>query len=269
MVPGSVGFQCPECVARGMKETRQNELPHGGTRSRNPRGTSIALIGINLAVWVAILLTGRYTSRVYDLFALSPQGLCVSPDNMIYDLSEALCVTNNMTWIDGVASGAFWQVITSGFTHVGVVHILFNMLVLWMLAPSLEQALGRTRLLAVYLVALLGGSAGVMLFSEPYSTTVGASGAIYGLMGALLVLSIRYKGDIRNILVWLGINVAISFTIANVSWQGHIGGLLGGAAVAAILVYLPKDKRKLQWPLIGAVVLIFIAIIATRAVQLA
>lgn len=269
MVPGSVGFQCPECVARGMRETRQHELPHGGTRSRNPRGTSIALIVINAVVWVAILLTGRYTSRIYDLFALTPQGQCVGSDNLIYDATEALCRTAGMTWVDGVASGSLWQVVTSGFTHVGVTHILFNMLVLWMLGPNIEQILGRVRFLAVYLVAMLGGSAGVMLFSEPYSSTVGASGAIYGLMGALLVLAVRYKGDVRNILIWLGINVAISFTFPSVSWQGHLGGLLGGVAVAAILAYLPKERRGLQWPLIGAVALVFVVLIALQAVRLA
>lgn len=269
MIPGSVGFQCPECVARGMRETRQNELPHGGTRSRDPRGTSIALIAVNVVVWVTIQLTGGYASRLYDLFALAPQGLCVGPDNRIYDAAERLCTVSNMTWVDGVSSGAFWQVLTSGFTHVGITHILFNMLVLWMLGPSMEQVIGRVRYLAVYFVAMLGGSAAVMVFSEPYSTTVGASGAIYGLMGALVILAIRHRGNVRNILVWLGINVAISFTFPNISWQGHLGGLLGGAAVAAIIAYLPKERRNLQWPLIGAVAAVFVAVIVARALQLA
>lgn len=241
MVPGSVGFQCPECVQRGLKETRQNDLPHGGTRSANPRATSIALIGLNVAVWVAVLLTGWYSSELIPTLGIVP-------------------------WL--VSRGAFWQVITSGFLHVGITHILFNMAALWMLGPNLEQALGRARFLAVYFCALLGGSAAVMLFSEPDGLTLGASGAIYGLMGALVVFAIRYKGNLQQILIWLGINVAISFTFPNISWQGHFGGLLGGALVAAILVYLPKEKRNLQWPLVGLVALVFVAAIAVRAMQL-
>lgn len=269
MVPGSVGFQCPECVSRGMKETRQNELPHGGTRSADPRGTSIVLIGINLAVWVAILLTGWSNSRLGNLLALTPAGVCASADEYIPGATAATCTVPGFEWTDGVASGAFWQVVTSGFAHVGITHIGFNMLVLWMLGPTMEQRLGRARYLAVYLVALLGGSAAVMLFSDPETSTLGASGAIYGLMGALVVLAVRYKGNVQQILIWLGINVAISFTFPGISWQGHFGGLLGGALVAAILVYLPKDKRSLQWPLVGLVAALFIGLIVTRALQLA
>ncbi|NHB85032.1 rhomboid family intramembrane serine protease [Tessaracoccus sp. HDW20] len=201
-----------------------------------------------------------------------PQGQCVGGGRIFIGVPEQACGAglNGAThWVDGVASGAFWQVLTSGFAHVGITHILFNMLVLWMLGPSIEQVLGRVRYLAVYFVALIGGSAGVMLFSEPWASVVGASGAIYGLMGALLVLAIRHEGNVRNILVWLGINVAISFTFPNISWEGHLGGLLGGAAVAAILAYLPKERRNLQWPLIGAVAAVFVVIIVARALQLA
>lgn len=269
MVPGAVGFQCPDCVSQGVRETRQNELPHGGTRSRNPRGTSIVLIALNALVWVAILLTGWQSSPLIDRLALIPKGICSNATQFVPDAAPTTCTIPGFTWYDGVSSGAFWQVLTSGFTHVAITHILLNMLVLWMLGPNLEQALGRSRFLAVYLVSLLGGSTAVMLFSEPYGSTVGASGAIYGLMGALIVLAIRYKGDLRTILVWLGINVALSFTISGISWQGHMGGLIGGAAVAAILVYLPKAKRNLQWPLVAAVAVVFVALIVVRSLQLA
>lgn len=264
MVPGSVGFQCPDCVAQGMRETRQNELPHGGTRVANPRTTSIALIVTNAIVWLAILLTGWHRSRLVDLLALYPDGQCYS-GNSAYLLGKAECLQVGYQWVDGVGTGAFWQVITSGFTHVEIMHIGFNMLVIWMLGPNLERILGRVRFLTIYFLAMLGGAASVMWLSESYIPVVGASGAIYGLLGALLVVAIRYKGDVRNILIWLAINVAFSFAVPNISWQGHLGGFLIGTAATALIVYLPKDKRNLQWPLVGALGLLTVLVILARA----
>lgn len=264
MVPGSVGFQCPECVAQGIRETRQNELPHGGTRVANPRTTSIVLIAVNVIVWLAILFTGSRSSRLVDLLALFPDGQCFSGNNA-YLLAKDQCLQVGYQWADGVGTGAFWQVITSGFTHVEVLHIGFNMLVIWMLGPNLERILGRVRFLAIYFVAMLGGAASVMWLSESYIPVLGASGAIYGLLGALLVVAIRYKGDVRNILIWLAINVAFSFAVPNISWQGHLGGFIAGTLATAVIVYLPKDKRTLQWPLVGAVALVTVAAILARA----
>lgn len=269
MIPGAVGFQCPECVSRGHRETRQLRLPYGGTRVANPRTTSVTLIVINVAVFAAVLLTGGSFGTLFNLFALTPQGIC-PVGNQILLTDAAGCLAEGYTWQAGVATGAPWQVITSGFTHSSPLHILFNMVVLWMLGPSIEQVFGRARYLAVYLVALLGGSAGVMLFSPPYLSTIGASGAIYGLMGALLLLAIKHKGDVRGIMFWLGLNVVLSFTWSGISWEGHLGGLLGGAATAAVLMYLPKERRgALQWPLVGALAAVFVAIIVARALQLA
>lgn len=264
MVPGSVGFQCPECVSRGMKETRQRELPHGGTRTANPRTTSIVLIAINLIVWVAVLLTGGHNSRLVDYLAMSPYASCQGPDGY-YMLDRAQCMGANFQWADGVGTGSFWQVITSGFTHIDVLHVLFNMLVIWMLGGNLEAILGRARFLAIYFTAMIGGSAAVMWLSDSYVPVVGASGAIYGLLGALLLLAIRHKGDVRNILIWLAINVVFSFSVANISWQGHLGGFVAGAAATAVIVFLPKDRRNLQWPLVALIALLGIAAIAVRA----
>lgn len=268
MIPGSVGFQCPECVQRGHRETRQLRLPYGGTRVANTRATSVTLIVINAVVFVAVLLTGGSFAGLFNLLALTPQGVCPVGDQIL--LTDAAgCVAEGYAWQPGVASGAPWQVITSGFTHSSPLHILFNMLVLWMLGPTIENVFGRARYLAVYLVALLGGSAGVMLFSPPFISTIGASGAIYGLMGALLLLAVKHKGDVRGIMFWLGLNVVLSFTWSGISWEGHLGGLLGGAATAAVLMYLPKERRATwQWPLVGLLAALFVAIIVARAVQL-
>ncbi|AQX15968.1 MULTISPECIES: rhomboid family intramembrane serine protease [Tessaracoccus] len=268
MVPGAVGFQCPKCVSQGHRETRQLLLPYGGTRVRNPKATSVALIAVNALVWVAVLLTGGAFGTLYNLLAMVPEGLCPVGDRILLT-GPAGCVAEGYSWLPGVATGAPWQVLTSGFTHAAAWHLGFNMLVLWLLGPTIEQVLGRARYLAVYLVALLGGSAGVMLLSQPYSSSVGASGAIYGLMGALLLIAIRHKGDVRGILFWLGLNVVLSFTWSGISWEGHLGGLAGGMAAAAIIMYLPKGRRGLQWPLVALLAAVFVAVIVARAMQLA
>lgn len=270
MIPGSVGFQCPECVNRGNKETRQLSLPYGGTRSADPRRTTFAIIAINAVVWIAVLLSGGVNGRLFDALALMPGGHCERRADGMFLIDRALCLQQGSEWLPGVATGAPWQVITSAFTHVEILHILFNMLMLFLLGPQIEGILGRARFLAVYAVALLGGSAGVMMFSDPYTQTMGASGAVYGLMGALLVMAIKHKGDVRGILLWIGLNVAFSFTFAGISWQGHLGGLLGGLAAVAAFVFLPRNFRaRWQWPLVALAALVFIAIIVVRATQVA
>lgn len=270
MIPGSVGFQCPECVASGMRETRQHALPYGGTRVSDPKRTSYVLIAINAVVFLAVLATGGAWGRVFNWFALSPLGRCEAGDAWLNYPDPAACVAAGGAWVDGVASGAPWQVLTSAFTHAQLLHIGFNMLMVYLLGPQIEQIFGRARFLALYLVAALGGGAGVMLFSEWYTATMGASGAVYGMIGAVLLLAIKHKGDVRGILIWLGLNVVLSFTWAGISWQGHLGGLLGGLGVAAILLYLPRDKRAtLQWPLIGLLALAFIGLIVWKSLSFA
>ena len=143
----------------------------------------------------------------------------------------------------GVADGAYWQLLTSAFTHVEVWHIGFNMLALWVLGPQLELAIGRSRFLALYLLSALAGSALVYWLADPAGSTLGASGAVFGLMGALLVLAVKVRGDVRGILTWVGINAVITFLFPNISWQGHLGGFLGGVLIAALLVYAPRQRR--------------------------
>ena len=142
--------------------------------------------------------------------------------------------------VRGVSDGAYWQVMTSVFTHVEVLHIGFNMLALYFLGPMLEVVLGRARFLAVYLVSGLVGSAAVMWFSDPNTPTLGASGAIFGLMGAIAVLALKVGGQAQSVLGWIGINLVLTFTLGGISWQGHLGGLLGGVVLGAAMVYAPR-----------------------------
>ena len=274
MISAAVGFQCPECVSAGAKQTRQHELPYGGTQVANTRVTTITLIGINVAVWVLYLLTGGSASRILANLLLLPSGQCTltdQPGAYYPGVDTATCATIGSTaWVPGVADGAWWQLLTSAFSHLDTVHILMNMVSLWFLGPPLEAALGRVRFLAVYLVSALAGSTLVMWLSDPSTQTLGASGAIFGLLGALLVMVYKVRGDYRTVLTWLAINLVYTFGFGSgISWQGHVGGLIGGFVMAAIIVYAPrKDRARTQ--LLGSIgfVVLLLVLVAVRVAQL-
>ncbi|WP_431840757.1 rhomboid family intramembrane serine protease [Gordonia hongkongensis] len=138
-----------------------------------------------------------------------------------------------------VAAGEYWRLLTAGFLHFSVMHVAVNMLSLYILGRDLEFALGIGRYLAVYLIALLGGSAAVMLFEDDRALTAGASGAIYGLMGAMLVIILKARVSPVPVLLIIGFNVVLSFSLPGISVLGHLGGLAFGAAATAAIVYLP------------------------------
>jgi membrane associated rhomboid family serine protease len=243
MRDAAVGFQCPSCVSEGAKQTRSGRTAYGGVRSGNPALTSIALIATNFAVWLAVLVTGGSASRGVDLLGLRPNGGCAPGDGFIHDETQTVCDLIGGTFLPGVGDGALWQLITSQFLHVQLWHIAGNMLALWILGPQLEAALGRTRFLALYLLSGLTGSVAVLWLSPEGGLTLGASGAIFGLFGAFAVIAHKVRGDLRSIGALLAINLVITFAVPNISWQGHLGGLVGGAAIAAILVYSPRARR--------------------------
>jgi len=238
MQPASVGFQCPTCVREGAKTTRSGRTAYGGQRSANPALTSQILIAINAAVWLLITVTGGGSSRWVDHLALLPNGGLTRFTNGVFRLP------------DGVADGAYWQLLTSMFTHVSLLHIAFNMVALWLFGPQLEMLFGRIRYLALYFMSGLVGSAFVYGFSDPTSPTLGASGAIFGLFGAYFVVALKMRRNVSQMLLLLGLNVVITFTAGNISWQGHVGGFLGGVAIGALLVYAPR-KRRLLWQTVG------------------
>ena len=256
MRQAAVGFHCPHCVAEGARTTRSGRAAYGGTRSANPALTSQVLIVLNAAVWLLITATGGRASPWLDQLALSPLGLCESAGGGRYlpGVTEQMCGTvAGYDWTAGVATGAPWQLVTSMFTHVDLMHVGFNMLALWFLGPQLEAAVGRVRFLVLYFVSGLAGGLFVHWLSGEHSSTVGASGAIFGLIGGLLVIAVKVRADYSQLLVWLGINVVITVVGRGfISWQGHLGGLVGGVLVALVLVYSPKANRaRWQWLGIG------------------
>jgi membrane associated rhomboid family serine protease len=271
MRPASVGFQCPECVKEGSKSTRAGRTAYGGLRPTDASITSGVLIALNVAVWLAIMVTGGGGSRLLDWLVLRAQGLCYVP-NASYDIDGFSCTAGG-TPLPGVVDGAYWELVTSMFSHVQLWHIGFNMLALWVLGPQLELAVGRVRFLALYFISGLAGGALVLWAGPEYAVggTLGASGAIFGLMGALAVVALKVGGDVRGVLTWIGINFVITFVVANISWQGHLGGFLAGTAVGAILVYAPRGPRRTTVQAIGtsAIALLVLAAVLARVTQLA
>lgn len=272
MNQAAVGFQCPSCVSEGRKTSRQPTTAYGGRPSRNPARTSQVLIAINVAVWLLINATGGPGSAWLNRLAITPLGRCEAPSGGYYpSVTQQQCASvAQMHWVDGVATGAWWQVVTSVFTHEAVWHIALNMLFLWFLGPQIEAAVGRTRFLAIYLLSGLMGSAVVMWFSPEATSAYGASGANFGMLSALLVIAIKVRADYGQILFWLALNVALTFIGRGfISWQGHLGGLLGGALVALALVAAPRRNRGTwQAGLLGFLAVATILAILARVVVL-
>lgn len=242
-----MGYQCVDCIAEGGR-TQRHATTVAGAR---PSGRDLmipVLIAINVAVFAVTVvqagsLGGNSASELFQQWALAPVA---------------------------VADGDAWRLVTSGFLHFGPIHLAMNMLVLWIIGRDLEAVLGRSRFLAVYLVSLLGGSAVVFALEQVSSLTAGASGAIYGLMGALLMVLLRLRRSPGPALFIIGINVVITFTVPGISLYGHLGGLLFGTMAAAAMVYAPPNRRTLvQIGAVAALLAVVAALVVLRYAQFA
>jgi len=258
MRPASVGFQCPSCVDEGAKSTRSGRTTYGGKPSGNPALTSQILIGINVAVWLLITATGGGGSPWVDRLALRPDG---GP----YSLPSG-----DLVLLNGVSDGAYWQVVTTMFTHVTILHLAFNMIGLFIFGPQLEAVFGRARYLALYFLSGLVGSVFVYWLAALAVPTVGASGAIFGLFAAYFVVALKMRANVSSLVVLLGINAVITFTNPGISWQGHLGGFLGGLALAGLFVHAPRRGRPLwHWAGVGALGVLLLVAFVARTVALA
>lgn len=222
MIPASVGFQCPECVQEGNKDVRRARTVFGGRVSDDPGWVTKVLIGLTVAAFLVQQASDGFTRRFYDL------GLALDP------------VTFEPV---GVADGEYYRLLTSAFLHSGVLHLLLNMYALYLFGPQLEAALGRWRFGALYLVAALGGSAVSYAFRAPNQPSLGASGAVFGLLGAYIVVSRRLRRDTTPVFVLLAVNFAFGFFVPRIDWRAHLGGLVSGALVALVLAYAPRARR--------------------------
>lgn len=262
MREAAVGFQCPDCVKKGGASTRQNVGTYGGQRVIGLPLVTYVLIAINVLVFVAI----QAMPRLADLFTQRVSGFCLQGGGAYaFPLPDwySRCEAMGGEVVRGITDGAWWQPLTSMFSHEAVWHIASNMIALYLLGPLVERSLGQARFLAVYLISGLSGGLLAALLSEDHAGVLGASGAIWGLLGAALVLTTRANHELRGALLqMIGLNVVITVLgYSYISWQGHLGGFLGGAAVAAVVVFTPQGPQRspLQWAgsaAVGLVVLL-------------
>ena len=250
MIPASVGFQCPECVKAGNRDVRQARTIFGGKVATDPGWVSKVLIAVNVVMYGLQLGVGRTFEHYLWLIG----GPAFDP------------VVNEVV---GVADGEYYRLLTAAFLHGGVVHLLLNMYALYMFGPLLEGALGRLRFTVLYLVSALGGSAVSYAFSSPATPSLGASGAVFGLLGAFLVVNRRLGRDNSAIVVLLAINLGYGFLVPQIDWRAHLGGLVTGALVAAAIAYAPSKHRLLvQTAGTVATLLVVLALVLWRTADL-
>ena len=227
-------MHCVDCVRAAAQGTRQTQTVFGG-RVRGGRPTvTLTIIGLCVVSYVLQLTTSTWTGR----WAFSPLAGSVEP----------------------------WRFLTAAFLHspTSFLHIVFNMIALWSVGPYLEQALGRARYLTLYLVSALGGSVGAVVLAPVVggwnTAMVGASGAVFGLFGAVLVVLRRLGSSAGGIVGVIVVNGVLSFVLPGVAWQAHLGGLITGALLGAAYAYAPQGRQKTVSVLASAVVVAGLAL---------
>ncbi len=249
--PAAVGVQCVDCVKEQAKTVRSAQTIFGGQVGDAGLVTKV-LIGICVVLYVGQLVMPSLTNQ-----------LAFAPD---------------IGWSEP------WRAITAAFLHSPstILHIVFNMFVLWQVGPYLEALLGRVRFLALYLISAVGGSAGVVLLATPptlgtnpafadqffpswYSGVVGASGAVFGLFAALLVLNRHLGRSTAGVGVAVVVNGAIGFIFPGIAWQAHLGGFVTGLVCAGLItVFKDPARRRLALPALFGVLALVVAVTAVK-----
>ncbi|EOD65348.1 rhomboid family intramembrane serine protease [Amycolatopsis vancoresmycina] len=252
-----VGFQCTDCVHAGGQEQRRQHRGYqeAGLGQRTVFGArlsqSVLVTQVILAVNVLV-----YLFTVFQAQSLN--------DN---DASNAF-QRGSLYVTATLGHGEWWRIVTSGFLHYGPIHIAVNMFSLWMMGRALEQVCGRGRYLALYFISMLGASAAVLLFDQSGPPTVGASGALFGLMGAYAVLVLKLRLNPTGLIITLALNAFITFGISGISIWAHVGGLVTGALVTVALLYAPQVNQA-RWQAIGLTIiaLAIVGLVAYAASQ--
>jgi membrane associated rhomboid family serine protease len=229
MRPASVGFHCPDDVDRAARTMRAPRTSVGARLLESPPYVTITLVALNVAAYLVTAFqpgaslqdptTPRSATALFYRWQLQP-----------YAIKH---------------HGRYYDLITSAFLHVSLLHIASNMLALILIGPALEQLLGWWRFAAVYLLAALGGSAAVYAFGDQFTPTVGASGAIFGLFGACLVMVRRLGLDLQWLVGIIILNFVLTFSITGISKLGHIGGFVTGVLAAIVIGGLPAKRSRI------------------------
>ena len=246
MTSTPVGMRCPECARQ---RTKVNVGP--AASSSDPIVT-YALIALNVLAFVAQSMSGAGGDEL-----LVEGGICA---NAISD-SGGICGIQGTGLIS--EGNEFFRIISGGFLHAGVIHLLFNMVALYFLGSLLEPAIGRARFLGIYMAGLVAGSFGALLLSNGPDITIGASGAVFGLMAAAFVVA-RHRGVDEvagQIGLFVVLNLAFTFAIPGISIGGHIGGLIGGGLAALLVAMVERHVQGSTGRIveIGGIVLIVLA----------
>ena len=233
MISAPVGFQCPECVAGAQVSLPKTRF--GGSFNTVPKVTRAILVTC-ISIFVLSLLLGSFALA----FGMIPIA---------------------------IAQGEWWRLLTSTLLHGSILHLLFNMYALYWLGPQLERSLGHGRFAALYILSALGGSVASYWFSDLRTVSVGASGAIFGLITATIVIGREMRTDVSQLIVLLGLNVVIGFLQSGIDWRAHFGGAITGAAIAFIYTKgnrLNRDRIH-RAGLAGIFVLLVLATLAKNA----
>jgi membrane associated rhomboid family serine protease len=223
--PAAVGVHCPEC----MRESRQSSASSRPLTTRFARAVSpgsqrpivtYALIGIAIVVFVLQVITGQNPVSGGGNSAVT-RALWNVPGDILYHP---------------------WAIVTVSFVHENFLHILFNMYSLFVLGPALERYLGRVRFLALFILSGIGASVAVDYFVQ--SPVVGASGAIFGLLGVLVIFSRRMGINPTQLYIIIALNLAIGFFVPGIAWQAHVGGLIVGLGVGFLLLKTSGPRRR-------------------------
>jgi membrane associated rhomboid family serine protease len=245
---GPVGIRCPDHASvRQGPTTRLRPRPvrraPGLALATGEAPVTKALIAINLAIYLITVLQSHSTT---------PTGSIVN---------------RFLLYGPAVAHGDWWRLVTSMFLHASILHIGFNMYVLWVIGTPVEQYLGKMRYLGLYFVSGLAGSAGALLQS-PVTPVLGASGAIFGILGAMMIIEWQVTGRLAGQAAALvAINLGLSFVIPNISWGGHVGGLIGGILIT--LGYAHWRGGRAQYGKLGLGGVIALVAVAVGSVAIA
>ncbi|WP_213451158.1 rhomboid family intramembrane serine protease [Rhizomonospora bruguierae] len=271
----AVGHQCPECVAEGRRTQRPVRTAFGGSQVGREGYVTKALIALNvLGVVIGAAVAGSAAVVGNGLFTGVTKWQWLGGV-----ISRSSTVTASGGWFPGqvlpdlgtvytgVADGAYYRLITAMFIHYGLIHLLANMWALWILGRTLEGVLGPLRFLALYLIAGIGGNVAVFLIDQ-LQPAAGASTALFGLFAAFFLVLRRLGRDTSAVIGLLVVNLVLTFAVPGISIAGHLGGLVTGALVGAIMAYAPRERRRLvQWGGSGAVfvLLVLLTVAATAS----
>jgi membrane associated rhomboid family serine protease len=245
-----VGFHCPDDAALGAKSIRAPRTSVGVRLRESPPYVTTALIVLNVAAYLYTGLKSAggldqpYAAKLFLEWQLQP--------NIVYDQHQ------------------YYRFVTSAFLHISLLHVGANMLALGIIGPQLERLLGLWRFVAVYLLGALGGSAAIFAFGSPEQPVVGASGAIFGLFAACLVMVRRLGLDLQWLLTIIVLNFVFTFSVRDISKLGHLGGFVAGGLAAIAIAGVPNVRARISTQmqaagLSGVLVLTLVVVLARTA----